>query len=310
MDTRETPPAPRTILVTGASGLIGSALVRRLRAEGHRVRPLVRRPPREAAEIAWDPAKGWLDPRELEGADAVVHLAGENIAGGRWTAERKRVLDESRRRGTGLLAATLAQLEHPPAVLVSASAVGYYGDTGEEVVDERASSGAGFLPEVCRHWEAAAAPARDAGLRVVHPRIGVVLAADGGALAKMLTPFKLGLGGRLGSGRQWMSWISLDDVVSVLHAGVFDERLSGPVNAVAPTPVRNDEFTAVLGRVLGRPTVAPVPAFALRALVGELADELLLASLRVEPRALEQAGFAWEHATLEGALRAVLHRAA
>ena len=212
--------------------------------------------------------------------------------------------------GTTLLAETLAKLERRPEVLVSASAIGYYGDAGETVLTEDAPLGEGFLPRVCQRWEDAADAAREAGIRVAHPRIGVVLAEQGGALARMLLPFKLGMGGRLGDGQQWMSWIGLRDMVRILETCAFDERLSGPVNAVAPQAVRNNEFTKTLGQVLRRPTVAPVPAFALRALMGGLADELLLASVRVEPRALSEVGFQFEAPSLVEALRQALERAA
>jgi uncharacterized protein (TIGR01777 family) len=284
-------------------------LVRALQAQGHRVRRLVRRPPHSNEEISWEPTRGLLPARELEGFDAVVHLAGENVASGRWTTGRKAAIRDSRVNGTGLLARRLAELDRRPRVFVSASAIGFYGDRGEDLLDETAAAGDGFLARTCVEWEASADPARDAGIRVVHPRIGVVLATDGGALARMLMPFRLGLGGRLGSGRQWMSWIALDDLVFVLESAIFDERLVGPVNAVAPEPVRNADFTRVLARILGRPALAPVPAFALRALAGGLADELLLASIRVAPRALERCGFRHARPTLEEALASLLRKA-
>jgi uncharacterized protein (TIGR01777 family) len=299
----------RRVLVSGASGLIGTSLEGRLRARGHGVCRLVRRPARSGDEISWDPARGILPVRELEGFDAVVHLAGENVAAGRWTDARKAAIRESRVQGTVLLARRLAELDRPPSVLVSASAIGFYGDRGEELLDETMPPGDGFLARTCVEWEACADPARAAGIRVVHPRIGVVLATQGGALARMLMPFRLGLGGRLGSGRQWMSWIALDDLVFVLESAIFDERLVGPVNAVAPEPVRNADFTRVLARILGRPALAPVPAFALRALAGGLADELLLASIRVAPRALERCGFRHARPTLEEALASLLRKA-
>ncbi len=298
------------VLVSGASGLIGTALEQRLQLEGHQVRRLVRRPARSSDEISWDPERDILPELELEGFDAVVHLAGENVAAGRWTNARMDAIRDSRIKGTGLLATRLAGLARPPRVLVAASAIGYYGDRGEELLDERSARGDGFLARVCAEWEACSDPARAAGIRVVQPRIGLVLAEHGGALAKMLTPFRLGVGGRLGSGEQWMSWISLDDVVSILETAVIDERLVGPVNAVAPQPVRNADFTRALGRALGRPAVAHVPAFALRALAGRLADELLLASIRVAPRALERCDFRFRHPTLDEALMSVLRRAA
>lgn len=298
----------RRVLVSGASGLIGKSLVSSLQAHGHGVWRLVRRPAGSCDEISWDPERGILPVRELEGFDSVVHLAGENVASGRWTAARKTAIRDSRVEGTGLLARRLAELDRRPSVLVSASAIGFYGDRGDEILDETSAAGDGFLARTCVEWEACADPARAAGIRVVHPRIGVVLAGHGGALARMLMPFRLGLGGRLGSGRQWMSWIALDDVVSVLETAIADERLAGPVNAAAPEPVRNAEFTRVLACTLGRPALAPVPAFALRALAGGLADELLLASIRVAPRALERCGFRHARPTLEEALASLLCR--
>jgi hypothetical protein len=297
-------------LISGASGLIGTALERRLQARGDDVVRMVRRPPRSPDEISWAPERGLLSLRELEGFDAVIHLAGENVASGRWTPRRMAAIRDSRVASTDLLARRLAALKRPPQVLVSASAIGIYGDRGEEELDETSAPGTGFLPSVCSAWEGAAAPASEAGIRVVHPRIGLVLSRDAGALARMLTLFRLGLGGRLGSGRQWMSWISLADMVSMLEAAVLDARLAGPVNAVAPRPIRNAEFTASLGRALARPTLAPVPAFALRALVGRMADDLLLASVRVRPRVLDSAGFVFRHTTLDQALPDVLRRAA
>ncbi|HYJ79189.1 MAG TPA: TIGR01777 family oxidoreductase [Longimicrobiaceae bacterium] len=297
--------APRLrVAITGSSGLIGTALCRRLEAEGHAVLRLVRRPPRGEGEARWDPDAGEVDAAALEGCDAVVGLAGENV-GARWTGERKRRIRASRVDATRLLAGTLAGLVRPPGVFVSASAVGFYGSRGDERLDEMSTPGDDFLARVVRDWEAAAAPAAAAGIRVVHPRLGVVLAARGGALARMLPPFRLGLGGRMGSGRQWMSWIALDDVVDVLLRALRDGSLSGPVNAVAGA-VTNAEFTATLGRVLHRPAIARVPAFALRAVFGEMADGTLLASQRVEHRRLTQVSHSFRHPELEAALRAAL----
>lgn len=292
--------------ITGASGLVGTALRRSLEADGHRVAPFVRRPPAEG-EIFWDPARGDLDASELEGLDAVVHLAGESVAGGRWTEERKRRIRDSRVHGTDLLARALAACARRPRVLVSASAVGFYGDRGDEVLDEEAGPGEGFLAEVCQAWEAAAEPARQAGVRVAHPRIGVVLAAEGGALAKMKGPFRLGLGGVIGTGQQFMSWVHRDDLVAMLRFAVDTEALEGPFNAVAPQPVRNAEFTKALGAALGRPTMLPLPAFAARLAMGrELADEMLLASTRCVPARLQSLGFTFRYPQLEAALRSVL----
>jgi uncharacterized protein (TIGR01777 family) len=244
----------------------------------------------------------------LEGIDAVVHLAGENVAGGRWTPEVKARILESRRRGTRLLSESLAQLHSRPRVLVSASAIGFYGDRGDETLREDSEAGTGFLADVCREWEAATAAAADAGIRVVHLRIGVVLSAAGGALAKLLPPFQVGAGGRVGSGAQYMSWIALDDLLgAVLHA-LRTESLQGALNATAPAPVTNQEFTTVLGRVLGRPTLVPVPAVAARLAFGEMADAVLLASQRVEPARLAATRYTFRFSDLESALRHTLGR--
>lgn len=278
-----------------------------LEVRGHLVRRLVRNDVKDGDhEIRWNPDRGEIDAAELNGIDGVVHLAGENIAGGRWTEAFKRRILESRTKGTRLLAETLASLEMKPSVLVSASAIGYYGNRHDEEVDELAPSGNGFLAEVCREWEACTESAHDAGIRVVKLRIGPVLSPKGGALAKMLTPFKLGLGGVIGSGRQYFSWIALDDVVNALMVAVENESLVGPVNAVAPGAVTNREFTKTLGRVLGRPTIFPMPAFAARLAFGEMADEMLLGGARVSPRELIKAGFPFEYPQLEPALRHLL----
>jgi len=291
------------IAVTGATGFVGSALVPYLTAAGHRVMRVTRGAVAAGSgDVHWDPARGTLDARALDGVDAVIHLAGESIAE-RWTAERRRRILESRVEGTALMARTLATLVHPPRVLVSASAVGFYGNTGPTEVDEGASAGTGFLASVVQEWEEAADPARAAGIRVVHPRLGVVLSPGGGALARMLLPFKLGAGGPLAGGRQWMSWIAREDLLGVLEFLLLTDSLRGPVNAVAPNPVTNAEFTRTLASVLGRPAVTPVPAFALRLLFGEMADETLLAGQRVRPAALLAAGFPFRHPQLEEALR-------
>jgi uncharacterized protein (TIGR01777 family) len=298
----------RTVAVTGATGLVGSALVRSLEADGHRVLRLVRaRPAAGGDSVYWDPAKGEIDAAGLEGVDAVVHLAGENIAQ-LWTAARKRRIRESRVRGTRLLAEALAGLSRPPRVLVSGSAVGFYGNRGDERLEEDAPPGTGFLAGTAVEWEAAADPARARGIRVVHPRLGVVLSREGGALAKMLLPFRLGLGGRVGSGKQWFAWISEADVVGVLRWMMETETLSGPANTVAPGEVTSAEFTRTLGRVLGRPTLVPVPAAALRLAAGEMGEETLLASQRAVPARLLRAGYRFRHPELEGALRAALGR--
>jgi uncharacterized protein (TIGR01777 family) len=292
------------VAITGSTGLVGTALVHALEGEGHFVRRMVRRAVRDGDhEIHWDLAAGTMDAAELSGVDAVVHLAGENIAAHRWNNSFKSKVRDSRIRGTGLVCQTLAGLASKPAVLISASATGYYGNRGDEAVDESSPAGRGFLAEVCQQWEAETQPARDADIRVVNLRIGVVLSRGGGALAQMLTPFKLGLGGVLGSGRQYFSWITLDDLVRAIQFALSAAALAGPVNAVAPEPVTNREFTKTLGRVLSRPTVFPMPAVAARLAFGEMADEMLLGGVRVVPRALASAGFTFRYPQLEQALR-------
>lgn len=293
------------ILVSGASGLVGSALIERLTADAHTVVRLVRAASAAASgDVLWDPTQGVFDGMAAEGADAVVHLAGENVASGRWTATRRTAIRESRVRGTALVADTLARLRQPPATLVCASAVGVYGDRGDETLTESSAAGTGFLAEVCQAWEQATLPAAAAGIRVVQLRFGVVLSASGGALARMLVPFRLGAGGRLGSGRQWMSWITLDDAVgSVLHA-LTTADCRGPVNAVAPSPVRNADFTRALARAVHRPAVFPVPGVVLKTLLGDMASELLLSSQRVEPAMLLQTGYGFQHAAVGPALQA------
>jgi uncharacterized protein (TIGR01777 family) len=296
------------ILASGSSGLLGHSLIPFLTTGGHAVTRLVRRDTGGPAAVRWDPVLGTIDREGLAGHDAVVHLAGENIAAGRWSERQKKAIRESRTQGTRVLAQALAQLAVPPKTLVCASATGIYGDRGEEVLDESSAPGRGFLADVCREWEAACQPARDRGIRVVNLRFGVVLSPAGGALAKMLTPFRLGLGGTIGSGRQFWSWIAIDDAVGAVHQALCMERLSGPVNAVASHAVTNREFTKTLGHVLHRPTVLPMPAFAARLALGEMADELLLASQRVVPRRLEETAYAFRFPRLEGAMRHVLGR--
>ncbi len=307
MDANPAVRAPLRVAVAGASGLIGKELVRRLEGDGHAVLRLVRRDPSGPGEARWDPEAGRMDAAALDGVDAVVNLAGENV-GERWTDERKRRIRASRVEGTRALAEAAAGLARKPKVLVNASAVGFYGDRGDERVDEMSPPGRGFLAEVVRDWEAAAEPAARAGIRVVLPRFGVVLSGRGGALAKMLTPFRLGAGGPMGSGEQWMSWVSLRDAVDVLYLSLVDDRLSGPVNAVAGA-VTNDEFVRTLGRVLNRPVVIPVPRFALKLAFGQMAEETILASQRVEHRVLTQLGYSFEEPELEGALRAAVKEA-
>ncbi len=295
------------VLVTGSTGMIGSAVVPFLTQKGHSITRLVRSKPRPGeAEVGWDPASGNIDKAGLGGMDGVVHLAGENIATGRWTAAKKAQIRDSRVKGTRLLSESLAQHAQPPKVFVCASAMGFYGDRGEEVLREESAPGTGFLAEVCREWEAAAQPAAEKGIRVVPLRTSMVLSPAGGALAKMLTPFKMGVGGRIGTGRQYMSWIALDDLVGVIHFALTNDALRGPVNAAAPNPVTNLEFTKTLGRVLGRPTIFPMPAIAARLALGEMAQELLLASTRLEPARLRSAGFKFQFPDLEGALRHLL----
>ncbi len=297
------------VAITGASGLVGSALVSSLAAGDHRVVALVRRTPRPGENaLRWDPSSGVITPAGPAVADAIVHLAGDSIMGLRWTTEKKRRIRESRTTATRLLVQTLIRLPQPPAVLVCASAIGYYGSRGDEVLTEESRPGTGFLADVARAWEAATAPAIARGIRVVNLRLGVVLSARGGALAKMLTPFRLGLGGVIGDGAQWMSWIALDDTIGAIVHALTTDSLRGPVNAVAPAPATNAEFTRTLGRVLGRPTLVPLPAFAARLALGEMADELLLASQRVVPARLQACGYAFRHPTLEGAFRAALAR--
>lgn len=298
------------VIITGSHGLIGRALVRRLKAEGHTVRRLVRRAPTSEAEIAWDPSAGTIDAAALEGCDAVVHLGAESIAEGRWTPAKMQRIRESRVDGTRLLSRAIAGLKSKPGVLVSASAIGFYGDRGDRLQDERAPAGRGFLAGVCREWEAACRSTREAGVRVVNLRIGVVLSREGGALEKMLLPFQLGVGGKLGNGKQWMSWVELGDVIEAVRHALTCEELSGPVNVVSPEAATNLQYTKALGRVLSRPTILPVPSVAARLAFGRLADELLLASIRVEPRALLGTGFEFDQPELEGALRHALEPSA
>jgi uncharacterized protein (TIGR01777 family) len=297
------------VLVTGSSGLIGRELVTRLGAEGHDVTRLVRRPAAGAGEVTWDPQAGTLDMTSLEGHDAAVHLAGAGIGDHRWSDDHKRAVLDSRVQGTGLLARTLAQLDRPPRVFISGSAVGYYGYESDQPVTETSPKGNGFLADTVAAWEEAAGPAEEAGIRTVRMRSGVVLTAKGGALKKQLLPFKLGVGGTLGTGRQWLSWISLDDEVAAIIHLLTADAVKGPVNVTSPEPVTNREFTATLGRVLKRPTFIPVPTPALHALFGkEMTKEMLLGGQRVLPEALEASGYRFTHPTLEGALRTTLGR--
>lgn len=295
------------IAITGATGLIGRALSASLTGDGHQVVPVVRRPTPSAPDsIQWDPSAGTIEASKFEGVDGVVHLAGAGIGDRRWSDAYKREILESRTKGTALLASTLAALDAPPKVLVSGSAIGYYGDTGDTAVDETAPAGSDFLATVCVEWEAAAQPAIDAGIRVPFLRTGIVLTDDGGALAKMLPLFRLGLGGRMGSGKQWWSWISLADEIGAIR-WLLDHDISGAVNATAPAPVTNREFTKALGEAMHRPTLAPVPSFGPKLLLGsELADALLFTSARVVPAVLEASGFQFTNPTIDSALRDVL----
>lgn len=298
------------IAVTGSSGLIGTALCADLEGDGHEVVRVVRSKA-GAGDVGWDIDAGTIDAAGLEGLDGVVHLAGAGIAESRWSDEHRRAVKESRTKGTDLLARTLAGLDAPPPVLLSGSAIGYYGDRGDEVLTEASAPGEGFLPEVCTAWEAATAPAEEAGIRVVHLRTGVVLSPDGGALGKQLLPFKLGLGGKAGKGDQWLPWITLEDHVRAMRF-LLDADVRGPADLTAPNPVTNVEFVRTLGAVLGRPTIVPIPGLVrkLPAGVGPLVDNLLFASLRVLPAVLADAGFTWRHETLEPALRDLLDRPA
>lgn len=295
------------VLVTGASGLVGTALAADLRAAGATVSRFVRPgAPAAAGDVAWNPETGEMNLAAAEGADAVVNLAGASIGGGRWTAKRKALLRSSRVDLTERLVAGLGRLKKPPMILVSASAIGYYGDRGEESLTEASPGSQDFLAAITRDWEAAATRAGQFGMRTVIARFGIVLAKNGGALPQMLTPFKMCVGGRIGSGKQWMSWVALDDVVGAIRFAIEDASMRGPVNVVAPNPARNADFTRVLARVLRRPAIFPAPAFALRLMLGEMADALLLSSQRVVPQKLSERGFRFQYAELEAALRRAL----
>jgi uncharacterized protein (TIGR01777 family) len=295
------------ILMSGASGLIGSALTSRLTADGHTVTRLVRRQAK-AGEVTWDPGAGTLDPAAFDGCDAVINLSGAGIGDKRWTEDYKAELLTSRLRTTELLATTMASLDDMPSVFISGSAIGWYGDRGDERLDELSVSGSDFLSDLCQQWEAATLAAEKAGIRTVHLRTGIVLSAEGGALKKQLPLFKLGLGGRFGNGHQWMSWISIDDeVAAIVH--LLSADMCGAVNLTAPNPVTNSEFTTTLAKVLHRPAVIPIPTFGPKMLLGgELVEALLLAGQRVLPTALQRSGYEFQHETLDVALRALLHR--
>lgn len=296
------------IIIAGASGFVGTALAQVLVAEGHEVVRLVRREAAGKGELRWDPAVGKLEVAALEGVDAVVNLSGENVGAGRWTAKRRGAILQSRVDATRTLVTTMQKLARKPVVFVSASAVGFYGERGDEVLRETSAIGHGFLSEVCLIWETHAEGAARVGIRTALLRFGVVLSPQGGALAKLLPIFRCGIGGRIGGGKQWMSWVSLADAVGAICHALRDERVSGPVNVVAPEVVTNAEFTQTLGRVLRRPAVLPVPAGVLRLIFGEMADATLLASTRAAPERLRETGYAFRHETLEEALRAGLGR--
>ncbi len=292
------------VLITGHSGLIGMALKKKLADEAHELLLVGRGEPKDEREIKWDAETGFadLDLPRLEGLDAVVHLAGESISALRWTDEKKKAIRDSRVQGTRNLVNAFPKLERKPKAFVSASAIGFYGDRGDDVMTETDSSGDTFLADVAREWEAEARRAEDSGIRTVLMRNGIVLSKDGGALSTMLTPFKFGVGGVIGSGKQWMSWISLDDIVELYSDALINENLRGAVNAVSPDPVTNEEFTKILGDVLYRPTFLPLPEFAVNLIFGEMGDELLLASTRVLPKRLQDMGFRFKFPELRGAI--------
>ena len=294
------------ILISGSHGLVGQALSRSLAFDGHTVLRLVRSASTNENEIQWRPESGVVDSAALEALDCVVHLAGESIASGRWTDEKKQRIFDSRVKATFALSKTLAELSEPPKSFLCASAIGYYGDRKEEVLTESSAPGNDFLATVCVQWEKATGPAVEKGIRTVCTRFGIILDKKGGALAKMLTPFRMGIGGRVGDGKQWMSWIALDDVVSALRFVLNKAELIGPVNFVAPNPVTNEAFTRALGRTLGKPSFIPIPEFAVRLAFGEMADALLLSSQRVEPTKLNDAHFEFRLTTIDEALRRIL----
>src|SRR6267378_2464584 len=293
------------ILVAGATGLVGSALIPALEADGTEITRLVRSSPK-ANDIEWHPNHEQIDAARLECFDAIINLAGESIAEGRWTDEKKRKIHDSRVNGTHLLSEAIAKLAQRPRVFLCASATGFYGDRDDDILDETSESGGGFLADVCREWEDATEPATKAGVRVVNLRFGPILAREGGMLGKMLTPFKMGMGGKVGSGKQYISWVAIDDVVGAIKLALADGSIHGPLNVVSPNPVTNEAFTRTLGEVLSRPTVMCIPAFVARLAFGEMADEMLLVSQRVTPKKLNDVGYEFRYPELEGAFRHVL----
>jgi uncharacterized protein (TIGR01777 family) len=294
------------ILLSGSHGLVGKATTDSLMSDGHEIISLVRRKPISKSEIEWHPNQSSIDAQQLNGVDVVIHLAGESIASGRWTEEKKRKIRESRVLGTTLLSEALAHLSGPPVSFISASAIGYYGNRDDELVSEASAPGSDFLSEVCVTWEKATGAAEATGIRTVHARFGIILDKNGGALEKMLTPFRIGVGGKVGDGKQWMSWIALDDVVGGIKFLISNTAVKGPVNFVAPNPVTNAEFTKTLGAALSRPTIFTVPAFAARLAFGEMADALLLSSTRVEPKRLNESGYRFQFERLQPALESIL----
>jgi len=295
------------ILIAGATGLVGTALKPAFDAKGFSITDLVRKSPNVALpEIEWHPNRGEIDAASLEGFDAVINLAGESIAEGRWTDEKKKRIRESRIKGTHLLSETLAKLSSPPKVFLCASATGIYGDRDDEILDEDSAPGKGFLADVCREWEEATRAASDAGMRVANLRFGPIFSKEGGMLAKLLTPFKLGVGGKVGSGKQYVSWVAIDDVISAVMFALENEGIRGGINIVTPNPATNEEFTKAMGKVLSRPTIFAVPEFAARLAFGEMADEMLLSSQRVLPKRLSEAGYQFQYPDLESALRHLL----
>lgn len=294
------------IAIAGASGLVGSALIPELEGDGHEIVRLVRHRPK-TGEIEWHPNQDEIDPATIDGFDAIINLAGESIAEGRWTEEKKKRIRDSRVNGTHLLSEAIAKLATKPRVFLCASATGIYGDRGDEILDEHSESGGGFLAGVCREWEKATEPAVSAGVRVVNLRFGPILARGGGMLEKMLTPFKMGLGGKVGSGKQYISWVAIDDVVAAIKLALNDDSIRGPLNIVSPRPVTNEQFTRALGEALSRPTVMAMPAFAARLAFGEMADEMLLVSQRVVPKRLTSAGLSFAYPTVQSALERYLN---